>query len=467
MTHHEIVNTLGILIILAITFYFVLKELFARSTLLMSGAAASIIWGASRNFYTGKDALSAVSLSTILLLLLITTLANILSEAGLFNWVSIAIAKFSQGRKRRLFICLTIFTLIFSMVADNLTVIIIMGALTVTLLQDLDIPVEPFIISEVIASNIGGASTLIGDFPNLIIAEQAGIPFVDFLKPNGMLWINCLIQAVILLFLLFLYRKEFQESQDLIDELATTLPVVTMDRGRKLAIRNRQALYSGLFAIVLTLTLFATTSRHRLEPFHVALIGTCAALIGSGLDHANVINKAGVENALAFVGAFILAGAFAATGVLSHVAESLIDLYDYNPAIASATLITLVAIITSMIDAGPTTAAFIPLIAALDEEINAPGHVLWWTLSFGVLAGSSATILGATAGEIAATHVERAASLGRPAQEALTGGLLLETSEASRGRAGFVWRYSQAGVPSAIMMIIIASFFVWLLYSTG
>ena len=458
MISPEMIDILGVVAILGVTFYLVFIEFMSRSTLLLGGAVATILWGIFRGFFDGHEALEAVSLTTIMLLVLMTVLANILYAAGLFDWISIRIAQLARGSRKRLFVYLTLFTFVFSLFSDNLTVIVIMGALTIALLHELEISPEPYIISELVASNLGGAATLIGDFPNLIISEKAGIPFVDFIKFGGMFPANVVIQLAVLVFLMWLFREELRDPEDLADQTSSILPVVTMGRRSGLAIRNKRALISGLAGLSLSLVLFATEAIHGIEPVTIALVGAVLALATSGLSHRDMIDEVGLENVMAFVGLFILAGALTATGVLSMAVGILLELYAFNPVLASLLFMIFIATVTATIDAGPTAAAFTPLIALLETQIAGPPHFLWWTLSFGVLAGSSSTILGATAGQIAASQVEQY----HLASEATTG----SEGTSPRKSRGFVRKFTLAGAPSGAIMIGLATLYLWLLFLT-
>jgi Na+/H+ antiporter NhaD/arsenite permease-like protein len=208
----------------------------------------------------------------------------------------------------------------------------------------------------------------------------------------------------------------------------------------------------------LSLVLFATESIHGIEPVTIALVGTVLALATSGLSHREMINEVGLENVMAFVGLFVLAGAVTATGVLTLVEGVLLDLYGFNPVVASLLFMIFIATVTAVIDAGPTAAAFTPLIALLETQVAGPPHFLWWTLSFGVLAGSSSTILGATAGQIAANQVEQyhRASEAANAPEGMS----------PRRSRGFVKKFTLAGAPSGAIMIGLATLYLWLLFLT-
>jgi Na+/H+ antiporter NhaD/arsenite permease-like protein len=224
------------------------------------------------------------------------------------------------------------------------------------------------------------------------------------------------------------------------------------------AIRHKRALISGLAGLAMSLMLFATESIHGIEPVTIALVGAVLALATSGLSHREMIDEVGLENVMAFVGLFVLAGAVTATGVLNLVLGILLDLYNFNPVLASLLFMTFIATVTAIIDAGPTAAAFTPLIASLESQVVGPPHFLWWTLSFGVLAGSSSTILGATAGQIAASQIEQYRLVSQAANDP-------EVTSQRKSR-GFVRRFTLAGAPSGAIMIGLATVYLWVLFLT-
>lgn len=455
----SVLDTLGVASILVLTFVLVYRELTSRTTALLLGATLCIVWGTARGFFPATSALDAVSLQTLILLVTMTIISNTLAAGGLFQLVAIHILRLSGGEPRRLFVMLCSFTYIFSLVADNLTVMIISGALTIGLVTELGIDARPFITGVLISTNTGGASTAIGDFPNLILSERGGIPFLAFLAPLGMFWVCLSIQVFATAFLVWQFRNALRPPEGLASILTARLVVISAQRRRPTALSSPRAVASGAVSLTVAIALFATSGQlHNLSPTEIGLLASLLALGASGLDHDEIIDEVGLRHVMAFVGLFVLAGAAESTGVIGVLGQRLVVLTGGDPLLTALAIIVPVAVVTACVDAGPTTAAFVPLIASLNSDLGVSNHLLWWALSLGVLAGSSATILGATAGTIAAAQID--------GWYRATGGEARLNGGASDAEArGFVAGFSRSGLPVAVGMIVVAGIFLLLGFS--
>lgn len=444
----DLVAFVGVIIVIIATFVAVVGEVIPRTTALLAGAALLILWGNVEGFFLIEQAIASISIQTLILLITMTVIANMLEKGGLFRYVAIRVAMSFGHSPRKLFFALSWMTFAFSTFTDNLTCVIIAGSLAIWLLDELRIDPRPFAVAILISSNTGGASTAIGDFPNLIISERAGISFLAFFAPTGMFWICVVIQGLVLLLLSRIFRKELAPPIDLLDKVAGRYSVSVLALQRHSAIENRRAVISGLVALVGALALFATESLHHLPPVEIALLAAVIGLIGSGLDHEQLIDHVGLRYVMAFIGLFILAGAADATGMIGQLGESLVAMTGSNPLLILIILPIPIAIVTAAVDAGPATAAFIPLMTSMEKTLGIEGHLVWWCLSLGVLAGSSATILGATAGTVAAGQVDSWYRLRHP----------------DVGRVGFVAAFSRGALPAAALMLGIGLPFLVLSY---
>lgn len=453
-TELNVVDFAGVAVIVALTFTAVFREWQPRTTTLLLGGAVVILWGTVRGFYNADNAIEAVSMQTLVLLVTMTVIANIMEWGGLFRFIGITMARITKGNALHLFIALSLFTYAFSWVADNLTVIVIMGTLTVALLSEINLDVRPFITAELIASNTGGASTAIGDFPNLLIAERGHIGFMEFLMPTGMFWVVLVIQIACLAFLVWQFKLQGRigEPRSMSDQLAVRLPTIMLGRRLPFAISSRRAVLAGIAALAVALILFGTSAWHGFSPTEIGLLAAVIALIFSGVPHEDLLDSVGLRYVMAFLGLFILAGAVEHTGALGELSRALMHASQGDAMVIALMIMPLIAVVTALIDAGPTTAAFIPLIAGLEQHVGSTDHVLWWALSLGVLAGSSATILGATGGTIAAGHVERWMSL--------TSGDAGTSAALPAERSGYVREFSKSGVPIAGIMLGISAAYV-------
>jgi Na+/H+ antiporter NhaD/arsenite permease-like protein len=288
-------------------------------------------------------------------------------------------------------------TFVLAAFLDNIAVILVIVPLTLRLAKDLRFDPKPLVIGEIISSNLGGASTMIGDFPNLLIALSTKLQFMDFI----MYLAPC---CILLLFAMFIFMRLFHHD-------FFTMPIKNHtgdDTENGLGFRNSTWIkpVTNPRAVTQALIILGIVTIGIIFSAQAAGIFTLAGglilLIAGGIPRKNIIAHGGWGDVLFFASLFIVVGAFEASGLLYYLAHSVVlQLTNGNLLAISIAILSFSAIITAFMNAGPTTALFIPVVLHLN--IQTPDNLIWWALSLGVLCGSSASLYGASGGPLAST----------------------------------------------------------------
>jgi Na+/H+ antiporter NhaD/arsenite permease-like protein len=422
----------------ALLFYLLYKHIVDRSAIVLLFAAAVLFMGMFFKSYSPLDALFAIKFNTVSMLLGMGIISVILDESGFFGHVAYSVSKFAGGSIFRLLILFCLITYFFSLFVNNLTTILVIVPVTLNLAVILGFDPRPFIIGEIISSNLGGASTMVGDFPNMLIASEAGIGFSEF--TIFMLPI-CLILFGILLMYLRLKIGEFPVP-------ANKEALRNQIRSPGLNHKKRRTLRRAIFVLCHVILLFILSEKTSLNPSAIALFGGLSLFLFSGIDRKKVLSKVGFNDILFFIGLFVVVGGLEASGLLQYISKGLTVLSFGKPWLLCLILMWSAAFFTAFLNAGPTTALFFPIV--LGFTLALPHHVMWWSLSLGVLAGSSATIFGATAGPVAGTLVENFSS---KYQLALSGGNTITFGQ-----------FARIGMPVMLLFLSISSVYVTHLY---
>ncbi len=395
-TPQKVVIALLFLKLSILLFYLINRKARNRTLIVALFAVKFVLIGSFLGVYNPIDAFFAIKFNAISLLLGMSIITVVLDEAGFFRHVADRIAGYAAGSSLRLLICFCLITYLFSLLVNNLTTILVMVPITLKLSSNLKFDPRPLVIGEIIASNLGGASTMVGDFPNMLIASQTGIGF-------GRFAIFMMPICLILLALMLIYLK-IRIGRFPVAPTAKTSPCETAPPPGYTPIQKR-ALRRGLFVLAHVIFLFVISSIISLNPSAVALLGATSLFLFSGLDRGKIMEGVGFNDILFFTGLFVVVGALEAVGLLDHFSGALETFSFGRPWLLCLLLMWTAALLTAFLNAGPTATLFFPVVVGC---ATAPSHdIIWWSLSLGVLAGSSATIFGATAGPVAVTLLEK------------------------------------------------------------
>jgi Na+/H+ antiporter NhaD/arsenite permease-like protein len=373
-----------------------------RRLLVLSGAALFIVFGALLDFYTLEMAWQSVYFETLALIFGLTLISSTLAKSGYFQVLAERVAIYSRGDGWLILVLFSLITYFFSLFVNNLAAMVVILPVTLNLCKVSKINPVPVVIAEIIASNLGGASTMIGDFPNMIISAAGGLHFLDFI--GGMMVPTLILLAVMLLF--FLSRREEGFTRQLTSGGGMARAVASISRSDLLAeVRvDRGLLRLGSTLLFVTLGGFLLAELLAVRPGIVALLAGLILLAMAGFRRSELFVVTGGGDILFFLGLFVMVGGLQAAGVLDSISWLINTVSGGQPMLELLALLWIAGMVTPFMNAGPATAFFIPVAEELSGFI--PGDAVWWALSLGVLAGSSASLTGATAGSIAASQMD-------------------------------------------------------------
>ncbi|ASJ15538.1 ArsB/NhaD family transporter [Thermococcus radiotolerans] len=367
-----------------VTYAMIISERVHRTVAALFGAAVVLLLG-----IVPWEALPEhLDLDTLFLLIGMMIIVNTAKESGLFEFIAIKTAKFAKGSPMKVLLLFAVVTALISSVLDNVTTVLLLTPMLLYITRLMDINPVPFLLSEVFASNIGGAATLIGDPPNIMIGSAAGLSFNEFLLNMGPIALVDLFTSLGIIYLV--YRKAMKISDAKRDRILSTLGELDEDE----AIRDYSLFKKSVAVIIGVVMLFFIHDRLGIEPAVVALTGASVLLLWSRMDPEEILEKVEWTAIFFFMGLFILVGALVETGIIDQVARWILG-YIGSTGEALIIITWFSAISSAIVDNIPLTAAMIPLIKAMGSSMNV--YPLWWALSLGACLGGNGTAIGASA----------------------------------------------------------------------
>ncbi len=352
----------------------------------VAGVFAVGIVGAQESFYSEE---TGIDWNVIFLLLGMMLVVAGLRRTGLFEFMAIWSAKRTRGRPYPLLVLLTTLTAVASAMLDNVTTVLLVAPVTLLVCSRLKLNPIPFLIAEVLASNIGGASTLVGDPPNIIIGSRADLSFVDFLVNLGPIILIAMV--AFLLLSRWVFRDAFTYDADAAHSV--------MQLDEREAIADPKLLVRGLVVLVFVLIGFVLQRTLGIDPSIVALLGGGAMMLAVPGPTEEYMKHVEWETLVFFMGLFVLVGALVQVGAIDTLATALTDAVDGDPVAATFGILFGSAALSAIVDNIPYVATMSPVVeqlAANDPSLN-PGNVLWWSLALGADLGGNATAIGASA----------------------------------------------------------------------
>ena len=378
--------------IFLVAYILIASEKINRIAIVLFGAALMLAIGASdfeKAFYSHD---TGIDWNVIFLLLGMMIIVSIIHRTGLFEYLAIKAAQFSKGDPKKSLVYLAILTALASAMLDNVTTILLAIPMTFVVCKKLSVTPVPFILVQVFASNIGGAATLIGDPPNIIIASKAGLSFNWFL--THMLPLVVVVLIVMLPVWVFMFRSS------LVNSPADKETIMKLDANQFL--QDTKLLKKSLLVLTLVLIAFALHTVTHMEPAVIALFGAGVLVAISGLKPKDYLPEVEWSTLVFFMGLFIMVGALVNVGALAKFAEFLKDQFGGNLATASYSLLGISAVLSGIVDNIPYVASMVPVVSELNAAIGAANpNALWTALAFGADFGGNATIIGASANVVA------------------------------------------------------------------
>ncbi len=384
------------LLVFALTYVGILSEKIDRTIIALSGAVLMIAFGHWLSFYDVHQAVEAIDFNTISLLFGMMIVVGLFKETGFFQYLAIKAAKLARGRPWLLLVYLGLVTSLVSTVLDNVTTIIIMVPVTVSLTDVLGIPLTPFLMSEVLLSNIGGVATLIGDPPNILIGSAAGFSFTAFLTHLAPIVVVAWLLAQGLLLVIF--RKSLACKPTNVDRL------LAMDERR--SITDPLTTSRMLKVLGFTILLFLVHDRIDLDPGLVALAGGCLGLLWVRPKLEQILNDVHWDVLLFFIALFIIVGGLEAGEVLQLAGRGIASLSHQGMVLAVLVVLWAGALASGVISNVPFTIAMLPILKGLASQ-GIPVASLWWALALGVGFGGNLTPIGAASNVLVTSISDR------------------------------------------------------------
>ncbi len=343
------------------------------------------------------EAFAAIDLNVIFLLAGMMVLAGTLGRTGFFEWLAIRAAKLSRGDPFRLLVVFAVITAGLSALLDNVTTVVLITPVILSVSRRLGIPPGPYLVGEILASNIGGTATLIGDPPNILIGSAARLDFAAFLV--NLAPVTLVVLAVVIVTLRRLFRGDLRvpdEQREAILELRESE-----------AIHDRRLLAISLIVIAATMAGFLLHAALGLEAATIALLGATVLLLVARIDPHEALRQVEWSTLFFFVGLFMLVEAVVHVGIVGGVADALARATAGQVTVAAIALLWFSAIASAVVDNIPYAATAIPVVQRLTSD-GLPAGPLWWALALGACLGGNLTIVGASANVVVAGMAARA-----------------------------------------------------------
>ena len=391
-------------IIFVLAYIIIATEKFPRHWVALIGGALLIVFG----ILSPIEALSYINWETLGLLAGMFILVSILEEAGFFSWLAMRALKKFNYHPVSLFVILIVFAAIMAMFVDSITVMLFLSALTLQLGRLLKLDPVPLVIAEVCAANTGGAATLVGDPPNVILGTTLGFNFADFATHTGPI---SLVAALLLLGMFYLTnRKELQHAHEMLTE-ETVNEIEALHKEPLKAELTRIGLI--FFSVAVVLLIFHTPLSHALH-FHIN--AAMAALIPAGFamllmrnnDRKKALFKVDSESILFFAGLFVLIGGLEKINLFEQLAVGLSGWAMDDHGTLVMVLHWVPGLASGIVDNVPLALAMSYVLKDLAQMPGAPALALMvWSLALGVDIGGNLTPIGASANVVAYSFMEK------------------------------------------------------------
>ena len=379
--------------VFVVAYAIIISEKMHRTVIAIAGAVSMVLLG----IINQEEAVAGIDFNTLGLLIGMMVIVDIAKHSGMFQYVAIWAAKLGRGKPIPIFILLGIITALFSALLDNVTTVLLMVPVTFVIANNLKINPKPYLFGAILLSNIGGAATLIGDPPNILIGSAANLSFNDFLVNLGP--ISLIVTAVTLLLLFFWYRKELVATEEAQARIARFVPAE--------AIVNRALLVKSLIVLGIVIAGFFTHSITHLEGATIALAGAALLLILTLNEPDHHLREVEWTTIFFFIGLFVLVAGLEHVGAIRILAEKLLEITQGDPTTTTLVVLWASGFLSAIVDNIPYVATMIPLIEDIGNMSGIALMPLWWALALGADIGGNATIIGASANVVVSGMAEK------------------------------------------------------------
>lgn len=379
-----------------VVYFFIATEMIDKTIAALVGAGLMI----GLHLVGYEEALHAVDLNVLFLLIGMMVVVNTMTETGVFEWLAIKLARLARGNGLLIAVFFMVLTAVLSAFLDNVTTVILMAPITILLCQLLEMPAPPILIMEAVFSNIGGTSTLIGDPPNILIGSQTHLSFNDFLVNLAP---PVLVMMVVLLGIMALmFRKTMRTTEATRKRIETSRP--------EKAILEPVVLKKSLVVFALILAGFFGGRALHIEPGIIALAGAMLMVLVCRKDIHHALVHVEWNTILFFSGLFMMISALEAHGVFEKMGDQILHICGGNLMATTLTILWFSAIVSAIVNNIPLVMAMIPLVKSIipvfAESLGIDGEVaiqtqiaepMLWALALGACLGGNGTLVGASA----------------------------------------------------------------------
>ncbi len=413
-------------ILFVVVYGVIISEKIHRTIIALFGATLLLVLGVLAQ----HEAIEYIDFNTIGLLTGMMIIVGITRKSGIFEFMAIKAAHRSGGEPIRILVALSIVTALASAMLDNVTTVLLIVPVTISICKVLEINPIPFFVAEIMASNIGGTATLIGDPPNIMIGSAVGLGFMDFVY--NLTPVIIVIFIVTILILKHIYKDQIKSTEE---HKAAIRAMNPSDY-----IKDAIILKKSLVVISLVILGFVLHQALHLESATIALAGAATLLILTRENPEEILHTVEWTTLFFFIGLFILVGGLEKVGIIESMAREAVALTNGNLTATTILVLWFSAIASAFIDNIPFVATFIPLIKEIGVISNMPIDALWWALALGACLGGNGTIVGASANVIVIGMAER------------------------EGHPISFWRYMKVAFPLMLLSIAISTIYIVIFY---
>ena len=428
--------------IFILSYIAIVSERIHKTIIAIVGATAMLIFKVidQREAFFSEEL--GIDYNVIFLLIGMMIIINIMKETGVFEWMAIKAAKVAKGEPFKIMAILSVITAVVSAFLDNVTTVLLIAPVTLLICDALEIDAVPFLITEAIASNIGGTATLIGDPPNIMIASKAKFEFMDFVY--NLTPVIVFVMIAYIFTIKWMFRKALTVRPELKERI--------MEMRESEAITDQVLTKKSLLVLGATVLGFLFHSQLGFEPATIALSGAGLLLLVAGKEPTEILEKIEWTTLFFFMGLFIMVGGVVKVGLIKILAQQALALTHGNMFATSMLILWVSAFASAVIDNIPYVATMNPLIIDMAKDlwpkVSDPVALVhtqalmpvWWSLALGACLGGNGTLIWASANVVVAGMSEKA------------------------GKKITFMQFTKYGMPLMIESVIICTFYIWIRY---
>lgn len=417
------------LLIFVITYIFIISEWINKTTIVLLGGFLIVLC----RIMTQEVAFSYIDWNVIFLLIGMMIIMGVIKETGVFQYAAIKTAKVAKGSPIRIMLLMFAVTAAISAVLDNVTTVMIIIPVIILIASELGISPIPFIITQIMASNIGGTATLIGDPPNILIGSAVKLTFIDFIVNLTPVIIIISLLSMAVIYLVFHKRMHVSNQRR----------ARIMGYNEKILITNKPLLIKSIIVMCLLMVGFVAQEFIHLNSATIAMTAALVLLILSNCKEVEHILTQSIDWVSLFflIGLFMIIGGLNEAGVMSKAAPAIVRVTRANFQFTTLAMIWFSGILSSVIGAVPLVATMIPLIKNMASSFNVVSmDPMWWALALGSCLGGNGTVLGSAANIVSVGIAKR------------------------NGFPISFWRFLRYSFFITLMSLAVSTLYVWLRY---